>query len=185
MNSTSVTYAISVQMVLLTLIVRCGFVEGLIQTKIYRLVSLWTRLTLAVFIPLMFFSSVQFFVDGYITTAGLCLLVNTAPQAVLIVFLTGIGCMTLVMMYLFVAPIQASIAAVNPSDAKTLRSTLYRNVILNSIAMAVQVTCGTLFWTFNPGKTRFGWEDGADLTLSLIFPCTECLLLGICARLVR
>jgi hypothetical protein len=176
-------YFTSVQLVCFILIVRCGFVEGLTTTNLYKWVSYLTKINLAVFVPILAFSTIPFFVDGFITDAGVCVMINTAPLYFAYIFLIGIGLMTIVMMYLFVAPIRRSIEQVHPSNVARLKETLYRNLFLNSLAMICQISCSCLFWTLT-GTDRTGWEDGASTTLSLIFPCTDIFFLGICARLM-
>ena len=155
----------------------------MIRSRTYQRVSFWARIVTAVFLPMLFLPANPFIAEGYVTSYGICLLVNTAPKALLILFLIGMNLMTLVMMYLFVAPIHMSLAAVNPASAKSLKRTLYRNVIHNTIAMTVQTIYCTMFCILNPGRDSL-WQDGADFTLSVVFSCTDCFQFGICARLM-
>jgi len=93
-------------------------VEGVIRSRTYQRVSFWARIVTAVFLPMLFLPANPFIAEGYVTSYGICLLVNTAPKALLILFLIGMNLMTLVMMYLFVAPIHMSLAAVNPVQSR-------------------------------------------------------------------
>lgn len=158
--------------------------EGLIKTKLFLAISAGTKFAIAVFIPLVFFSTISYFVEGHVTSCGLCLLVNIAPPVMLYVFLIGNTLLTVATTYLFYAPINASIRAVNPSNAESLKQTMWRNVYINSIAMICQIICSALFWHLNTGRQSPDWENGANLTLSVIFPCTDCFILSLCARLM-
>ena len=155
---------------------RSSFVEDLIQTRTFTNVSKITKMGLIFFMPFYTMPGIILFMNAEVTPEGVCVLVNSTAWFT-IFFVVGTVLLSGITTYLFAAPL---LSVVN-GRSQSLRRLMYRNVVLNVIAMSGTMTFISCFTYFNHSNPI---ANTAGPVISLAFAAADMFLVGICARLM-
>lgn len=158
---------------------RISFLGDLLQSKRYRLISNLTKAALIVLIPAYNIPNALLVFEGVVTKDGVCVL-NVSVIWAPLVFIAMAFLLTFLMLYLFVSPLQVSLAALNPVSAGKLKRVMARNIVLSFISLCATIISLTTFTWLNFRSAQPDYNQ----ILGMLPPAMELFVIAICARLM-